>query len=66
MSEMQTARLAADIAASVDARLRLLALVKGQRRIGRLLTDVLDKALPSAEELTAQLSLRQAVPADEH
>lgn len=66
MTEMQTARLAADIAASVDARLRLLALVKGQRRIGRLLTDVLDKALPSAEELTAQLSQRQAVSTNDH
>lgn len=65
MTEMQTARLAADIAADVDARLRLLALVRGQRRIGRLLTDVLDKALPSAEELTAQLSQRREVPANE-
>jgi len=55
MTDLQTARLAADIDAAVDARLRLLALVKRQRRIGRLLSDVLDEALPSAEELTAQL-----------
>jgi hypothetical protein len=51
MTDLQTARLAADIDAGVDARLRLLALVRRQRRIGRLLSEVLDSALPTHEEL---------------
>lgn len=66
MTDLQTARLAADIDASVDARLRLLALVRRQRRIGRLLSDVLDKALPSAEELTAQLGQPMEAATHEH
>jgi hypothetical protein len=48
------ARLATRLTVGVDARLRQLALVS-RRRISHVLDDVLDGALPTAEELTAQL-----------
>lgn len=49
------ARLATRITAGVDARLRQLALVRRQR-INRTLDDLLDRALPSTEELTSRLA----------
>jgi hypothetical protein len=49
------ARLGTRITVSVDARLRQLALLR-RRRLSHLLDDVLDSALPTAEELTAQLA----------
>jgi len=48
------ARLNTWISPGVDERLRLLALLRRQR-LGRLLTHLLDQALPSADELTAQM-----------
>jgi hypothetical protein len=48
-------RLGTRITASVDARLRQLALVR-HRRLSHVLDDVLDSALPTAEDLTAQLA----------
>jgi hypothetical protein len=47
-------RLATWISADVDERLRLQALVSRQR-LSHLLTDLLDEALLSKAELTAQL-----------
>ena len=49
------ARLATCITASVDRRLRMLALVQG-KRLSHLLTDLLDDALPPADELAGQLA----------
>jgi len=43
-------RLAARIRPDIDERLRLLAAVTG-RRVGQVLTDLLDSALPTAVEL---------------
>jgi hypothetical protein len=48
-------RLGTRITASVDARLRQLALVR-RRRLSHVLDDVLDAALPTAEDLTTQLA----------
>jgi hypothetical protein len=48
-------RLGTRITASVDARLRQLALVH-RRRLSHVLDDVLDAALPAAEDLAAQLA----------
>ena len=48
------ARLATWISADVDERLRLQAMVS-RLRLSQLLTDLLDQALPSVAELTAQL-----------
>jgi hypothetical protein len=53
--KIYNARLATRLSASVDARLRQLALIRRQR-INRLLDDLLDAALPPAAALTAQLS----------
>ena len=50
----QNTRLATWIGVGVDERLRLLALVR-RVRLSQLRTDLLDEALPSAAELTAQL-----------
>jgi hypothetical protein len=49
------ARLATRITASVDTRLRQLALLH-RRRISHLLDDVLDAALPTTEDLAAQFA----------
>jgi hypothetical protein len=49
------ARLGTRITASVDARLRQLALVR-RGRLNHVLDDVLDAALPTADDLTAQLA----------
>ena len=51
----KTARLATRIDTKVDERLRLLAHVRRQR-MGRVLSELLDRALPSAVELTEQIS----------
>lgn len=55
MTKTYDARLGTRITASVDARLRQLALVR-RRRLSHVLDDVLDAALPTAEDLTAQLA----------
>ena len=47
-------RVAAKTTAMVDRRLRLLAVLKRQS-LSRVLTAVLDEALPSADELAGQL-----------
>ena len=54
MAKIYSARLGTRITANVDARLRQLALIR-RRRLSHLLDDVLDDALPTAEDLTAQL-----------
>ena len=64
MTKAYTARLATRVTTSVDTRLRQLALVS-RRRISHVLDDVLDAALPSAEDLSAQLA-RRADPRHEH
>jgi len=48
------ARLSTWISPGVDERLRLLALLRRQR-LSCLLTHLLDQALPSADELAAQI-----------
>jgi hypothetical protein len=57
VTKAYTARLATRVTTSVDTRLRQLALVS-RRRISHVLDDVLDAALPSAEDLSAQLTRR--------
>jgi len=64
VTKAYTARLATRVTTSVDTRLRQLALVS-RRRISHVLDDVLDAALPSAEDLSAQLA-RRADPTHEH
>lgn len=66
MTKTYDTRLGTRITASVDARLRQLALVR-RRRLSHVLDDVLDAALPAAEDLTAQLArLAAADPEDPH
>ena len=55
MNKTYSARLATRVTASVDARLRQLALLS-HRRISHVLDEVLDGALPTAEHLSAQLA----------
>ena len=55
MTKAHTARLATRVTISVDTRLRQLALLS-RRRISHVLDDVLDAALPSAEDLSARLA----------
>jgi hypothetical protein len=50
-----TARLGTRITGPVNARLRLFALVT-QRSLSRTLTETLDRALPTQEQLTAELA----------
>ena len=54
MTKAYNARLGTRITGNVDARLRQLTLVR-RRRLSHVLDDVLDAALPTAEDLTAQL-----------
>ena len=54
MTKIYSARLATRVTASVDTRLRQLALLS-RRRISHVLDEVLDSALPTAEDLTAQM-----------
>lgn len=54
--------LATRITASVDRRLRMLVLLRRQP-LNSVLTSLLDKSLPSADELAAML--RDGQPADE-
>ena len=51
---MYNARLGTRLTENVDARLRQLALIR-RRRLSHVLDDVLDAALPTAADLTAQL-----------
>jgi hypothetical protein len=60
MSKSYSVRLGTRITTSVDARLRQLALLR-HRRLSHVLDDVLDSALPTAEDLTRQLA-RLAAP----
>jgi len=55
MSKHYTARLATRVTTSVDTRLRQLALLH-RRRISHVLDDVLDSALPTAQDLAAQVT----------
>ena len=55
MTKIYSARLATRVTAGVDARLRQLALIR-RRRLSHVLDDVLDAALPTAEDLRAQLA----------
>ncbi len=55
MTKVYNARLATRITSSVDTRLRQLALVS-RRRISHVLDDVLDAALPTADDLTARFT----------
>jgi len=54
---LNDARLATRIPGQVSRRLRLLALVKGER-LSATLTRLLDDALPSAEDLAGQLGTK--------
>ena len=65
MAKRYTARLATRVTTSVDTRLRELALLS-TRRISHVLDDVLDAALPSAEDLSAQLARSASQGQDEH
>ena len=65
MTKAYTARLATRVTTSVDTRLRQLALVS-RRRISHVLDDVLDAALPSAEDLSAQLTRRASSNQEHH
>lgn len=56
-------RLATSISSTVDRRLRMLVLIKGQT-LSRVLSDVLDEALPQADALAAKLATDEA-PQDE-
>jgi uncharacterized protein (DUF1778 family) len=49
------ARLATRVTADVDQRLRFAAVAAGRKSLSAFLTEVLDRALPSAAELAAQL-----------
>jgi len=65
VAKRYTARLATRVTTSVDTRLRQLALLS-RRRISHVLDDVLDAALPSAEDLSAQLARSASQGQDEH
>jgi hypothetical protein len=65
VTKFYTARLATRVTTGVDTRLRQLALLR-RRRISHVLDDVLDAALPSAEDLSAQLARRAAASQDHH
>lgn len=51
---MYDVRLATRITTTVDRRLRMLALLKGQA-LSHVLVTLLDQALPPADELASQL-----------
>lgn len=59
MPKSYTARLVARVTPDVRDRLCLLALLS-RRRVGHVLDDVLDAALPAAETLSAELARRAA------
>ncbi len=65
MTKSYTARLATRVTPSVDTRLRQLALLS-RRRISHVLDDVLDAALPSAADLSAQLARRAGASQEHH
>jgi hypothetical protein len=61
-----TARLGTRISPDTDHRLRLLVLVR-RKPLSRVLTDLLDDALPSADQLAEQLKAsRNGASADGH
>jgi hypothetical protein len=53
--KIYNARLATRISTGVDARLRQLALLRRQR-INKTLDDLLDRTLPTSDELTGQMA----------
>lgn len=55
MTKIYNARLGTRITESAGARLRQLALIR-RHRLSHVLDEVLDAALPPAEDLTAQLA----------
>jgi hypothetical protein len=55
VTKTYNARLGTRITANVDARLRQLALIR-RRRLSHVLDDVLDAALPTAEDLRTQMA----------
>jgi hypothetical protein len=55
MRKQYTARLATRVTTSVDTRLRQVALLS-RRRISHVLDEVLDSALPTAQDLAAQVA----------
>jgi hypothetical protein len=55
MDKQYNARLATRVTTSVDTRLRQLALLS-RRRISHVLDDVLDSALPTAQDLAARVA----------
>jgi hypothetical protein len=65
VTKVYTARLATRVTTSVDTRLRQLALLS-RRRISHVLDDVLDAALPSAEDLSSQLARRASSNQEHH
>jgi hypothetical protein len=65
VTKSYTARLATRVTTSVDIRLRQLALLS-RRCVSHVLDDVLDAALPSAEDLSAQLARRASPGRDHH
>jgi len=56
LTKIYNARLGTRITASVDYRLRQQLALTHRRRLSHIPGDVLDAALPSAEDLTAQLA----------
>ena len=54
MAKTYNARLGTQITENAGTRLRQLALIR-RRRLSHVLDDVLDAALPTAADLTAQL-----------
>ena len=65
MTKMYNARLGTRITENVDARLRQLALIR-RRRLSHVLDDVLDAALPTAADLTAQPSRLASARSEAH
>jgi hypothetical protein len=53
--KIYNARLVTRISTGVDARLRQLALLRRQR-INKTLDDLLDRTLPTSDELTGQMA----------
>jgi hypothetical protein len=55
-------RVATTIEPGVDLRLRLLAAIQG-KSVGHVLSEQLDKALPSKDELASQIRGTEVIPA---
>ena len=65
MTKIYNARLGIRITSSVDTRLRQLALLR-RRRLSHVLDEVLDAALPTADDLSVQLSRLATAPEQDH